>query len=158
MASGMTKKFTYDYPRPAVTVDIILVTRGLHPKVLLIRRKHDPFAGKWALPGGFVDMDETLEAAAHRELREETGLEVKKLEQLHAFGDPSRDPRGRTIAVAYLAVVDLAKLNPRAGDDAAEAGWFSLQKPPPLAFDHREILARARKRLATERRSLRRRL
>jgi 8-oxo-dGTP diphosphatase len=146
--SAMAKKFTYDYPRPAVTVDIILVTRGLRPKVLLIRRKHEPFAGKWALPGGFVDMDETLEAAAHRELREETGLEVKKLEQLYTFGDPGRDPRGRTIAVAYFAVVNPAKLKPAADDDAAEVGWFSLRKPPPLAFDHRKILAHLRKRLA----------
>jgi 8-oxo-dGTP diphosphatase len=144
----MPKKFTYDYPRPAVTVDIILVTRGPRPKVLLIRRKHHPFAGNWALPGGFVDMHETLEAAAHRELREETGLEVKKLEQLYTFGDPGRDPRGRTIAVAYLAVVDRTTLKPFAADDAAEVGWFNLRKPPPLAFDHREILAHARKRLA----------
>jgi 8-oxo-dGTP diphosphatase len=145
----MPNNFTYDYPRPAVTVDVVLVTRGRDPRVLLIRRKHEPFAGTWALPGGFVDMDETLEAAAHRELREETGLEVKKLEQLYTFGDPGRDPRGRTIAVAYFAVVGLAKLKPVAADDAAEVGWFSLRKPPPLAFDHRKILAHARKRLPT---------
>jgi 8-oxo-dGTP diphosphatase len=143
----MTKRYTYDYPRPAVTVDIIVVTRGRKPKVLLIRRKHDPFAGCWAIPGGFVEMDETLEAAARRELKEETGVTVGGLEQLYTFGDPGRDPRGRTIAVAYLTRVNEKRVKPKADDDAAEVGWFSLQHPPPLAFDHREILAHARRRL-----------
>jgi len=143
----MTKKYTYDYPRPAVTVDIVVVTRGPRPRVLLIRRKHDPFAGWWAIPGGFVEMDETLEAAARRELKEETGLSVDGLEQLYTFGDPWRDPRGRTIAVAYLTRVDEKRVRPQAGDDAGEVGWFSLQRPPALAFDHREILGHVRRRL-----------
>ena len=143
----MKQKFTYDYPRPAVTVDIVIVTRGRNPRVLLIRRKHDPFAGKWAIPGGFVDIDESLETAARRELAEETGLRVHRLEQLHTFGDPGRDPRGRTISVAYLAQIDARKVRPRAGDDAAEAAWHSLRRPPSLAFDHAQILACARRRL-----------
>src|SRR5216683_6447773 len=117
---SMTKKYTYDYPRPAVTVDIVVVARGARPKVLLIRRKHDPFAGCWAIPGGFVGMDETLEAAARRELKEETGLTVDALEQLYAFGDPGRDPRGRTIAVAYLTRVHEKRVGLQAGDDAEE--------------------------------------
>jgi 8-oxo-dGTP diphosphatase len=151
----MTKEFTYDYPRPAVTVDIVVVTRGARPKVLLIRRMHDPFAGWWAIPGGFVEMDETLEAAARRELKEETGLTVDGLEQLYTFGDPGRDPRGRTIAVAYLTRVHEKRVRPIAGDDAGEVGWFSLQRPPGLAFDHREILGHVRKRLKEKRRTTR---
>src|SRR3954467_675937 len=100
------KKFSYEYPRSSVTVDVVLITREEKPRVLLIRRKHDPFAGAWAIPGGFVDMDEDLETAARRELREETGVEAGDLEQLHTFGAPDRDPRGRTISVAYLARVE----------------------------------------------------
>src|SRR4051794_30625140 len=118
------KKYCYDYPMPAVTVDIILVTREPRPHVLLIKRKADPFAGRWAFPGGFIEMDETLEGSARRELREETGVEAADLVQLHAFGDPGRDPRGRTISVAYLARVHREQVHPKAGDDAAEAGWF----------------------------------
>jgi 8-oxo-dGTP diphosphatase len=151
----MTKKFTYDFPRPAVTVDIIVVTRGPKPKVLLIRRKHDPFAGCWAIPGGFVEMDETLEAAARRELKEETGVSVDRLEQLHAFGDPGRDPRGRTIAVAYWTRVHENRVKPHADDDAAEVGWFPLHRPPVLAFDHREMLGYVRRRLKEENRRAR---
>ena len=144
MAAG---KYTYEYPRPAVTVDIAIVTHAEKPRVLLIRRKHEPFAGCWALPGGFVDMDETLEAAARRELFEETGVTTKELVQLHTFGDPGRDPRGRTVSVVYLAVVDADKIKPCAGDDAAEVGWFSLTRPPKLAFDHKDILACVRNHL-----------
>jgi len=144
MPSG---KYTYDYPRPAVSVDIVIVTRELKPRVLLIRRGHEPFQGCWAIPGGFVDMDESLEDAARRELLEETGVRMNKLTQLHAFGDPQRDPRGRNISVTYLAQVDADDLQPRAGDDAAEVAWFSLARPPQLAFDHKDILACARKYL-----------
>jgi 8-oxo-dGTP diphosphatase len=153
MAKAPRKKpYCYEYPRPAVTVDLVLVTRERKPRVLLIRRKHDPFAGSWALPGGFVDENETLEAAARRELREETGLEVEELEQLKTFGDPGRDPRGWTIAVAHLARVDAAELRPEAADDAAEVGWHRLDRLPPLAFDHDQILACARQRLASRQR------
>ena len=140
-------QFTYEYPRPSVTVDIVIVTRETKPRVLLIRRKHPPFEGHWALPGGFIDMDESLEESARRELLEETGVRTGKLVQLATFGDPGRDPRGRTISVAYLARVDPKQIKPRAADDAAEVGWFPLHRPPPLAFDHRAILARARSHL-----------
>jgi 8-oxo-dGTP diphosphatase len=148
MGKARPTKFTYDYPRPSVTVDVVIVSDEKDPRVLLIRRKHDPFAGMWALPGGFVEMEESLEAAARRELHEETGVEAERLEQLHTFGDPGRDPRGRTISIAYLAIVDAAKLKPQAADDAAEVGWHPLRQPPALAFDHAEILACARSRLA----------
>jgi 8-oxo-dGTP diphosphatase len=144
----MKKKFCYEYPRPAVTVDVIIVTREAKPRVLLIRRKHEPYLGRWAIPGGFVDMDEALEAAARRELQEETGVRARKLEQLGTWGDPGRDPRGRTISVVFLAQVDAERVHPEANDDAAEVGWFSLSRPPAdLAFDHAEILAAARQRL-----------
>jgi 8-oxo-dGTP diphosphatase len=144
----MKKKFCYPYPRPAVTVDVVIVTREPRPRVLLIRRKHEPYTGHWAIPGGFVDMDEPLEDAARRELHEETGVRTRKLEQLGTFGDPERDPRGRTISVVYLAQVDAERIHPEANDDAAEVGWFPLSRPPAeLAFDHHQILAAARQRL-----------
>src|SRR5437016_2433978 len=108
MSEAKKGKYTYDYPRPAVTVDTVIVTQGPKPRVLLIRRKHAPFEGMWAIPGGYVEPDETLEVAARRELQEETGIDAKQLEQLHTFGDPGRDPRGRTISVVYLALVDAA--------------------------------------------------
>jgi 8-oxo-dGTP diphosphatase len=145
------KRFCYEYPRPGLTVDLVLVTRERKPRVLLIRRKHDPYEGMWALPGGFVDENESLETAARRELHEETGVEVEELQQLQTFGDPGRDPRGWTIAVAFLARVKAAELRPEAADDAAEVGWHRLDQLPPLAFDHEEILACARQRLASRR-------
>jgi 8-oxo-dGTP diphosphatase len=147
MGRARPTKYTYDYPRPAVSVNVVIVSRKPAPRVLLVRRKHDPFAGMWALPGGFIEMDEPLEAAARRELYEETGVEAEELEQLHTFGDPGRDPRGRIITVVYLAIVDAAKVKPRAADDAAEVGWHSLRRPPAMAFDHARILASARHRL-----------
>jgi 8-oxo-dGTP diphosphatase len=134
------KRFTYDYPRPAVTVDVAIVTRERRPRVLLVRRKNEPYAGSWALPGGFIDMNETLEESARRELREETGVDTDELVQLHTYGDPGRDPRGRTITVAYLARVKAKAVKPVAADDAAEVGWFALNSLPPLAFDHAKIL------------------
>jgi 8-oxo-dGTP diphosphatase len=136
-------QYCYDYPRPCVTVDIVLLTRDPTPRVLLIRRKRDPFAGAWALPGGFIEMDETLEQSARRELREETGIAVGPLVQLYTFGDLGRDPRGRTISVAYLGRVDAAALTPVAADDAAEVDWFALDALPALAFDHDRIIAHA---------------
>jgi 8-oxo-dGTP diphosphatase len=151
MSKARKQPYCYEYPRPAVTVDVVIVTREDRPRVLLIRRKHDPFAGTWAIPGGFVDMDESLEDAARRELREETSVEVADVEQLHAFGDPGRDPRGRTISVAYLARVDVKHVRAVAADDAAEVGWHLLDQLPPLAFDHDQILALARWRVSAVR-------
>jgi len=144
-----TGQHSYDYPRPALTADAIVVTREPRPRVLLVRRKHPPFAGHWALPGGFVNPDEPLEAAARRELREEAGIDVKELTQMHAFGDPGRDPRGWTVSVAFVADVDPTRTQPTAGDDAAEVGWHALDDLPPLAFDHDKVLAFARHWLAT---------
>jgi len=139
---------TYDYPRPSVTVDVVIVTREPTPRVLLIRRKKDPFAGAWALPGGFVDANEPLAAAAARELKEETGVDDVDLEQLAAFGDPGRDPRGWTVSVAFLARVP-ADTTAAAGDDAVAVGWHRLDGlPEELASDHEKVLERARARLA----------
>jgi 8-oxo-dGTP diphosphatase len=148
MAGKRPKKFTYEYPRPALTVDVVLATREARPRVLLIQRKHEPFAGTWALPGGFVNEGETLADAARRELQEETGLEVAEMEQLYTAGDPGRDPRGWTVSTVFLTRVDAELLQPVAADDAGAVSWFSLEKLPKLAFDHAMLLARARARLA----------
>ena len=142
------KAFAYDYARPAVTADIVLITREAQPRVLLIQRAHEPFAGAWALPGGFVNVDEPIVDAAKRELHEETGLEIALLEQLYTTGDPGRDPRGWTISIAFLARVDAGTLQPRAGDDAAAVKWFRLNKLPKLAFDHAMLVQRAIARIA----------
>ncbi len=147
MGSEGARKFSYEYPRPALTVDLVLATREERPRVLLVKRKHDPFAGSWAIPGGFVDDEEKLIDAARRELKEETGVEIAELEQLYTAGDPGRDPRGWTVSVVYLARVDADAVKPQAADDAAEVGWFPLDGLPALAFDHAMILARARVRL-----------
>ena len=147
MAKSVKPKFTYDFPRPALTVDVVLLTREAVPKLLLIQRKRDPFAGAWALPGGFVEEGETLAAAARRELLEETGVEVGDLEQLVAAGDPGRDPRGWTVSVAYLARVNPGEVAPKAADDARAVGWYALTQLPPLAFDHAMIVGRAATRL-----------
>ncbi|HXG63595.1 MAG TPA: NUDIX hydrolase [Blastocatellia bacterium] len=133
-------KYCYDFPRPAVTVDIALFTRaGDEIEVLLIQRARDPFKGRWAFPGGFVDADESLEDAAARELREETGLEGVSLRQIGAFGDPGRDPRGHTVSIVFAAVLD-GKLDAKGADDAADARWHPALRPPQLAFDHAKIL------------------
>ena len=138
----------YDYPRPAVTTDIVVFTlRHERLSVLLIRRAHEPFAGAWALPGGFVEPGETLEQGALRELQEETGLTQVYLEQLYTFGEPERDPRGRVISVAYLALAPWEALQPVAASDAAALDWFDVAQLPPLAFDHRDILSLAHARL-----------
>lgn len=137
------------YERPSVTVDVVvfsLINDEL--QVLLIRRKIPPFAGMWAIPGGFVHMDESLDDAARRELAEETGVTDVFLEQLYTFGDPGRDPRTRVITVAYYAIVPADAIGAhRPGDDAAETGWFSMNALPDLAFDHLEILDYALTRL-----------
>lgn len=140
--------YTYEYPRPALTVDCVVFAldpEGL--KVLLIERDLEPFAGRWALPGGFVHMDESVDDAARRELREETGLSDVFLEQLYTFGAVNRDPRGRVVSVAYYALVNLAEHAVRAATDARAAAWFPASDPPSLAFDHDEILAAATRRL-----------
>jgi len=140
--------FTYDYPRPAVTVDIVLLTTEPEPCVLLIQRKRAPFAKMWAFPGGFVNEGETLLAAAHRELLEETGVVVRDLEQLYIAGDPGRDPRGWTMSIAFLGRIDALQVQAIAADDAAAVDWFELEKLPKLAFDHAMLLNRARTRIA----------
>jgi 8-oxo-dGTP diphosphatase len=137
-----------DYPHPSVTVDVIIFNlRDGDLQVLLVRRRNPPFQNMWAIPGGFVHIEESLEAAALRELDEETGLRDVYLEQLYTFGDPDRDPRGRTITVTYFALVPGTAARLRAGDDAAEARWWSVYDLPPLAFDHADILAYALQRL-----------
>lgn len=141
-------KYTYDYPRPAVTVDCVVF--GFDEgdlKVLLVRRDVEPFRNKWALPGGFVLEDESLEQAARRELREETGIEKLYLEQLYTFGEPERDPRGRVITIAYYALVKLADHRVRAATDASAAAWFAVAEVSRLAFDHNKILDMALARL-----------
>lgn len=138
-----------DYPRPSVTVDIVLFSRLAGQwHVLLIKRGRWPFAGHWALPGGFVEITESLEAAAARELSEETGLSDVALQQIGAFGEPGRDPRSRVISIAYAGWVDAGRIGAtQAGDDAAEARWWAVEQLPPLAFDHDDILRLAAQRL-----------
>lgn len=131
--------YTYKYPRPAVTADCIVITNDATPKVLLIQRANEPFKGCWAFPGGFMDMDETTEQCAIRELKEETGLDVTDIKQIGCYSKVDRDPRGRTITVAYLAIIDEPK-KVTGLDDAAKAEWFPLSALPPLSFDHEEIL------------------
>jgi 8-oxo-dGTP diphosphatase len=141
-------KYTYEYPRPALTVDCVVF--GFDEgdlKVLLVRRNVEPNRGKWALPGGFVQMDESLDDAARRELQEETGIEKLYLEQLYTYGEVDRDPRGRVVTVAYYALVKLAAHGVRAATDAASAAWFSVAEVTKLAFDHDRILEMALARL-----------
>lgn len=140
--------FIYEYPRAANSTDcVVLGVAAVGLEVLLIRRKNRPFVGKWALPGGFLEIDEGLEACARRELREETGAEVGVMWQLGAFGDVDRDPRYRVISVVFIALVHGENLALRPGDDAAEAAWFPVRKLPSLAFDHERIVAAARARI-----------
>jgi len=131
--------YTYKYPRPAVTADCIVITKEAEPKVLLIERGDEPFKGCWAFPGGFMNMDETTEQCAIRELEEETGLKVSEVHQIGAYSKVDRDPRGRTVTVAYLAIV-AAPMAVCGQDDAAKAQWFLLSALPELAFDHDEIM------------------
>lgn len=140
---------TYKYPRPAVTVDCVVFgfEADAALQVLLIRRKLPPYAGDWALPGGFVQMEESIDAAAVRELREETGVENIFLEQLYTFGKVRRDPRDRTVSIAYYALIKLPDHAVRAATDASDAQWFELAALPALGFDHHEILGCAVNRL-----------
>lgn len=141
--------YTYKYPRPALTVDAIVfvnektssndIAEDHETLVLLIKRGNDPFKDKWALPGGFVEMDELLEDACKRELEEETGVKVEKMCQFKTYDEVNRDPRHRTISVVFTAVIE-ARVKAKGGDDAALADWFSLTNLPELAFDHAQIL------------------
>lgn len=141
---GITMKHIYDYPRPAVSVDIILFAEEKNELfVLLIQRDKTPFECMWAFPGGFVDMDETLEQAALRELKEETRIEGIELKQFKAYSAIDRDPRGRTISVVFTGKVSSTKIFMKAADDARSVSWFKISEIPELAFDHRKILEEA---------------
>lgn len=140
--------YTYKYPRPAVTTDCVVF--GLDEedlKILLIQRGQEPYKGKWALPGGFAVVGESLEESARRELFEETSLRNVFLEQLYTFGNPQRDPREHVITVAYYALVNLSDHEVQASTDASNAAWFCIDDVPTLAFDHDEILKVAHERL-----------
>jgi 8-oxo-dGTP diphosphatase len=144
--------FTYEYPRPALTVDCLVFGLDEHElQLLLIKRGQDPFHGGWALPGGFVHVDETLETAARRELAEETGMTKVYLEQLAAFGAVDRDPRERVVTIAWFALVNLEEHRLQADTDASDAAWFGIHDLPTLAFDHTNIvesgLARLKQRI-----------
>ena len=138
----MAGKYTYEYPRPMLTADCMVVNS--HGEVLLVRRGNDPIKGCWALPGGFMEMDETIEHCAVRELEEETGIKVneKDIRLIGVYSAPGRDPRGRTVTAAYLVKNEECRMkNARAGDDAAEVHWWPLNALPPLAFDHAQIVS-----------------
>lgn len=140
--------YTYEYPRAALTVDAVVFGFDDEDlKVLLIKRGLAPFKERWALPGGFVRVEETLDEAVRRELEEEAGLSGVFLEQLYTFGEVRRDPRERVVSVAYFALVKQASHAARAATDAADARWYSVSQAPPLAFDHAAILAMALERL-----------
>lgn len=141
--------YTYEYPRPALTVDIVIFTLRVNLlQALLVQRNQPPFEGKFALPGGFVEMHESLEAAALRELAEETGVTQAYLEQLYTYGDVGRDPRGRTVTVAYFALIPSdAQVRQNGNDEVRTARWFPVNRLPDLAFDHDQILAYALRRL-----------
>ncbi|MHC4194053.1 MAG: NUDIX domain-containing protein [Planctomycetota bacterium] len=142
-------KYVYDWPRPMVTVDAVVFGFFKNKvKLLLIKRKKEPFKGRWALPGGFVGIDEELEEAVARELVEEAGLADVELEQMHTFGTVGRDPRGRQITVVFMGIAQKGRTRIRAGDDAAEARWFDIEKlPEDLGFDHDEVAEFALKKL-----------
>lgn len=139
--------YTYKYPRPMVTVDAVIFAHDDKQdsiEVLLIERLSEPYKGFWALPGGFIEMDETLDESIARELKEETGLESLSLKQFQIFGNPGRDPRGRTITIAYWCMESKSRLKPVAGSDAKSLKWFPLHQLPSLAFDHKEIIEKAK--------------
>lgn len=139
-------KYSYKYPHPSVTTDcVIFGFDGVKLKVLLVERGMAPYKGRWAFPGGFLNMDESAEEGALRELKEETGLEGAYIRQFHTFSNPQRDPRERVITIAYYALVRMQEV--KGGDDASDARWFALDEVPPLAFDHDQILRKAEKTL-----------
>jgi 8-oxo-dGTP diphosphatase len=134
-------KYSYEYPRPAVTGDSAVLTKKDNRwLILLIERKDVPYKGFWALPGGFLEMNETLEQCAQRELMEETSLKDIHLQQVHTFSDLERDPRGRTISVLFYGFADYDEVKPEAGDDAKNTQWFPLDELPHLAFDHQLVI------------------
>lgn len=140
--------YTYDHPHPAVTTDVVLFARDRRQlKILLVQRAHEPYAGCWALPGGFLDIDEDLEACARRELLEETGIRAATLRQLQTFGRPGRDPRERVITVVYYGLLPNGPTEPRAASDAHAARWYGINRLPRLAFDHWHIIRMAVMRL-----------
>jgi 8-oxo-dGTP diphosphatase len=140
--------YTYRYPHPAVTTDVVIFTiRQNELQILLIQRALPPHKNQWALPGGFIQLEESLEEGARRELEEETGVKDVFLEQLYTFGKPERDPRERVITVAFYALVPTQELTIVAGSDAQSVNWFKIKKLPDLAFDHKEILKMAHERL-----------
>lgn len=139
--------YSYKYPRPALTADCIVFARKEQDfRVLLVQRANEPYKGKWAFPGGFMNMDETTEETARRELKEETGLTVDDISQIGTFDRVDRDPRGRVITVAYFVVIDGIR-EVKGGDDAAVARWFSIGNLPELAFDHQKIMEVALRKL-----------
>ena len=143
--------YAYQHPHPAVTTDIVIFTiRQQQLELLLMRRADEPCKDCWALPGGFVNIDEDLEHCALRELEEETGVTGVYLEQLYTFGTPGRDPRERVISIAYYALVPPDRMNIRAASDAREVAWFEVRQLPPLAFDHKAIVEKAHQRLAAK--------
>jgi len=140
--------FTYDYPRPMVTVDAVVFRKnGSGTEVLLIKRGRYPYEGMWALPGGFVDMEETLEEAIIRELEEETGLKQVELQQLHAYSEIHRDPRGRNISITFYGIAGSIDTTVTSGDDASDAQWFLVDQMPELAFDHIKVVQLALKKI-----------
>lgn len=148
---GKPAEYCFPHPNPAVTTDIVIFTiREEKLELLLIKRKNEPYQGSWGLPGGFVNPDEDLDTCAKRELKEETGVTGVYLEQLYTFGNPKRDPRERVISVGYYALAPADRITLRAASDAADVGWFSLNKLPPLAFDHRRIVDKALDRLVSK--------
>ncbi len=143
--------YSYEHPHPAVTTDIVIFTiQDEQLRLLLVRRAREPFLGSWALPGGFVGIDEDLEACALRELEEETAVSGVYLEQLHTWGHPRRDPRERVISVAYYALIPSERLRVRAASKVDSVGWFGLDALPPLAFDHADFVRLAHKRLVAK--------
>jgi 8-oxo-dGTP diphosphatase len=146
------KKYCYQYPHPAVTADCVVFSiEGHNVNVLLIQRGNEPYKGSWAFPGGFMNIDETAEQCAHRELEEETGIKDVKIKQVGTYSAVDRDPRERILTVAYCAILDRGMRKVKGGDDAADARWFSVDNLPPLAFDHEQILGDALLLLQRER-------
>ena len=135
-----SKKYTYDYPRPAVTTDVAVLRVTERPEILLIKRKFDPFKGMWTLPGGFLNMDETLEETARRELLEETGIKAGELIKFDTYDRPDRDPRGRIITQVFVMIWDEKMGEPVAADDAEDFRWFELDNLPELGFDHAAVI------------------